>query len=88
MEYGPTLHKSYLVARVREALAEDPRLNELDIQVTVAAGKVFLLGEVASQERRRQAAIVAAEVLPEGIGLVNNLHVARYTESSDVEELR
>ncbi len=88
MRDGPILHKSYLVARVSEALAEDARLNELDIQVTMAAGKVFLLGEVASEERRRTASTVASAVLPEGVEIVNNLHVARYRESGETEELR
>ena len=81
-------HRSYIVARVRGALAEDPRINELDIQVTVTAGKVFLMGEVASEDRRCRASEVAAEVLPEGVELINNLHVARYVESGETEQLR
>lgn len=81
-------HKSYIVARVKEALAQDPRMNVLDIQVTVTAGKVFLLGEVASEERRKSAEEVAAGVLPEEFEIVNSLHVARYVETSETEELR
>jgi hypothetical protein len=81
-------HKGHLVARIREALAEDPRLNELDIQVTITAGKVFLLGEVNSEERRRIATQVAAEIIPDDMELVNDLWVAHYKESPETERLR
>ncbi len=83
-----SVEKSYLAARVRKALAEDPRLNELDIQVTVTAGKVFLLGEVASEKRRETAEQISREVLPESVGLVNNLTIASYRETSEEEHLR
>lgn len=82
------MHKSYVIGRVREALAEDPRLNELDIQVTVTAGKVFLLGQVSSRERAKAASEIASSVLPEGTEIVNNIHVARYRETSEMEQLR
>lgn len=55
----------YLIERVREALAEDPRVGELYVQVTVAAGKVFLSGNVATPERKAAMSEVVAELLPD-----------------------
>jgi osmotically-inducible protein OsmY len=43
---------AYLVARIREALAHDPRLAELGVSVTVAGDNVLLTGNVATAERR------------------------------------
>ncbi len=57
--------KSYLVAHVREALARDPRANELNVDVTVAGRRVFLTGEVASAEHRRAVAEIVRELLPD-----------------------
>lgn len=54
-----------LVARVREAIANDPRSAELDVHVTVAARKVFLTGTVITPERRSAVATVAQEALPD-----------------------
>lgn len=54
-----------LVARVREAIAADPRSAELDVHVTVAARKVFLTGTVITPERREAVATVAREALPD-----------------------
>lgn len=79
--------KSHLVGRVREALAEDPRTNTLDIQVTVAGGKVFLFGQVASLEMRHAAGRVVREVVPESVPVVNDLEVAALVESTGREWL-
>jgi hypothetical protein len=54
-----------LVARVREAIASDPRAAELDVHVTVAARKIFLTGTVITPERREAVAEVAQEALPD-----------------------
>ena len=54
-----------LVARVREALAADGRVSELDVHATVAGGKVFLTGAVSTPERREAVTAVASETLPD-----------------------
>ncbi|HEX6488899.1 MAG TPA: nucleotidyl transferase AbiEii/AbiGii toxin family protein [Candidatus Dormibacteraeota bacterium] len=54
-----------LVARVREAVASDPRASELDIHVTVAGRKIFLTGTVITPERRDAVGQVAKEALPD-----------------------
>lgn len=77
----------YVVARIRQRLAEDGRTNLLDIQVKLAAGKLFLLGRVESEERRRAAAEVALEAAPPGTRLVNELWVGQYLPPPDTEIL-
>jgi hypothetical protein len=54
-----------LARRLEKALAEDPRTNELGIQVSVARGLVVLHGEVASDERRLAVLEVVWDQVPE-----------------------
>ncbi len=68
----------YLVGRLRQALAEDPRTNILDVQITIRAGKAFLMGQVDSQAIKEAVDAVAREALPPDIDLVNELWVATY----------
>lgn len=76
----------YLVARIRQCLAEDARTNLLDVQVKVRAGKLFLLGRVESQERRRAAEEVARESVPPGTPIVNDLLIFEYMVPPDEGE--
>jgi osmotically-inducible protein OsmY len=55
----------YLAEHVQDALARDPRLNELGITVTISGDKAFLSGDVATDARREAAATVAADLLPD-----------------------
>jgi hypothetical protein len=55
----------YAIERLRDALATDERVAEMGVQVRIAAGKVFLTGQIPTEERRQAVGIVAAEVLPE-----------------------
>ena len=57
--------EDYAIQRLRDALATDERVAEMGVQVRIAAGKVFLTGQVATPERRHAVGEVAAEVLPE-----------------------
>ncbi len=81
MSTGPEV---YLVERVRQALAHDPRVAELGISVTVVGDKVLLSGEVATQERKAAAAEVAQPLL-EGRILHNGLTVATLAETETQE---
>ena len=78
--------RHYLVGHVREALARDPRANELNVDVTVAGRRVFLTGEVASVERSRAVADIVRELLP-GYEVRNETTVPPITESDESEEL-
>ena len=55
----------YAIQRLRDALATDERVAEMGIQVRMAAGKVFLTGQVATPERQQAVGTVATEVLPD-----------------------
>src|SRR5207237_428753 len=55
----------YLIGHVRETLAHDPRVNEMNIEVAVSGDGVFLSGSVPTEERRQAVSRVVAELLPE-----------------------
>lgn len=57
--------EDYRIQRLRDALAADDRVAEMGIQVRLVAGKVFLTGQVATEERRQAVGQIAGEVLPE-----------------------
>lgn len=56
---------SYQIERVREALARDPRVNEIGIGVTMVERKVFLSGTVSTAARHALITVVVREILPE-----------------------
>jgi hypothetical protein len=58
-------HPDYLAQHVWDALANDPRTNEMEVRVTVVGDKVFVHGTLATQERRAAVDAVIADVLPE-----------------------
>jgi len=76
----------YLAEHVRDALAHDRRVAELGISVTVEPTAVRLSGQVATEERRDAAAIVAGEVLA-GREVRNDVTVAACDEPNGVENL-
>ncbi len=77
----------YLVARIRQVLAEDERTNILDVQVNIVDGKVYLIGQVESPERRDIAEQVTREVVPPGMTVVNELWLASYNAPAESETL-
>jgi osmotically-inducible protein OsmY len=66
------LEYQYLVGKLQEALASDTRVNAQDIRVVVTGGRIHLLGEVCTAQRRAAVDAVVAEVLP-GIPVRNEL---------------
>ena len=68
----PPSERHHLVARIRRALAEDPRVGELGVTVSLTEEAVILSGRVATEERRRAAAAVAAELAP-GLAVKNQI---------------
>ena len=78
--------KQYLIAHIREALAKDGRVNELDIDVAVAGGRIFLTGEVATAKRRDAITEVLRERFPE-CELVNEVNVASIGPAGEAETL-
>jgi osmotically-inducible protein OsmY len=76
----------YKVQRIREALAHDRRVGELEIAVTVRAGKALISGTVPSPEVQRAIGQVAHEVCPE-LELHNQTTVASFPEGEEIERL-
>ena len=55
----------HLAADIAELLAEDPRVNELGLQVSVDDASVTVGGTVATEERRDAISLVVTEHLPD-----------------------
>jgi len=60
---GDTPH--YVIQHVREALAHDPRVGELELAVDVRGDRLFVSGSVQTEERRTAVGEVAAEAAPD-----------------------
>ena len=76
----------YVVGHLQDALAHDPRVNELGVTVAVRGNRLFLGGTVSSAERRDAVGLVAAELAHE-CEIVNEIAVAAYPESDLPEVL-
>ena len=76
----------YLVQRVKEALAHDGRVNELELKVKIYGQKVFVTGTVPTPERRDAVDEVLREVLP-GFEIHNETTIATLEEPTQVETL-
>ncbi|MBF6221659.1 BON domain-containing protein [Nocardia abscessus] len=76
----------YLVARLRRALAEDPRTAELGVQVTIRGDVVVLGGEVSSEQRKQQMETIVREQLPSA-RIHNDVHVTRPMAPVDTETM-
>ena len=75
----------YLIQRVREALAHDPRVGELELRVKMVGAKVFVTGSVQTNERRRAVSDIVREVLPDAE--VHNETTVTTLGEADQEEL-
>ncbi len=79
--------EDYAVQRLRDALAADERVAEMGVEVRIAAGKVFLTGQVPTEERQRAVGVVAGEVLPE-YEVHNETVVTEIGDTPRVEQIR
>jgi osmotically-inducible protein OsmY len=77
----------HLASRVRDALAEDPRLNVLDVEVRIVGDALHLHGAVASRELIEVAECIARELAP-AHAIVNRLTVYRAERDPDHERIR
>lgn len=85
MPDGPN-EQQYVVARLRRALAEDPRTSEMGVRVTVRGEQVLVSGDVASEQRRTQLAEVLADAAP-NMNVYNDVRVVPAGEPTRTEEL-
>ena len=70
-------HRDNCIARVREALAEDPRTNALDLEVAVSEGRILLRGPVETAERQEHVVAVAATAC-EGLPVVDQTWISHH----------
>ena len=78
------LDYQYLVGRIQNVLATDPRTNKQDVKIMVRNGRVYLTGETSTDERRRTIAQVVSEVVPE-LEVRNELKVIELSEPAEPE---
>jgi osmotically-inducible protein OsmY len=83
----PPATDRYLVARIREALTKDPRVNELELEVTVSEGRVFVSGTVPTPARQRAVADVVRELAPD-LDIRNATEVTAATAPPRVETVQ
>jgi hypothetical protein len=76
----------YMIGRIQQALATDPRTGELELDVRIAGGKIFLTGSVATSERCVAVEEVVREVAP-GHGISNDLSVVNEHDPGPEEKL-
>jgi osmotically-inducible protein OsmY len=76
----------YLVGKIQSALATDARTNKLDVKVMIAGGKIHLMGQTATEERRRTIAEVVAEAVPD-MDVRNELTVMQIGDPAQPEDI-
>jgi len=76
----------YLIGHIQQALATDPRSGELELDVRIAGGRIFLTGAVATRERRAAVETVVREVAPD-VDVANELTVTVETGPGPEESL-
>ncbi|GAA2667311.1 MULTISPECIES: BON domain-containing protein [Actinosynnema] len=79
--------EQYLAARLRRAIAEDPRTTEMGVRVTVRGDTALLSGDVASPERRAELEAVIHDVAPE-LTVLDDVKVVPVGEPEGQEDLR
>jgi hypothetical protein len=73
-----TAETDYLIGRIRQALAEDPRVNKQDVWVEIREGRVHVTGDTATEERREAIGLVVSETVPD-LEVLNEIEVRRVT---------
>jgi osmotically-inducible protein OsmY len=77
----------YLIARIQEALATDPRTGELELDVRMAGGRIFLTGTVSTVERCGAVEEVVRELAP-GYQVSNELSCVEVSDPGPEENLQ
>jgi predicted nucleotidyltransferase len=83
----PKAPDSYSIGKLRDAIARDPRTNELDVLIETADGKILLRGEVLTEERRQAASEIARECCP-GHHVENQIRVTQLSDPIEAEEMK
>ncbi|HEV8420069.1 MAG TPA: BON domain-containing protein [Actinomycetota bacterium] len=78
--------EKYLAQKVRDALAADPRVGELHVDVSIRGDRVFLTGTVPSDERRQAIEDLVRQGLP-AHEVANHITVEPISGQPEVETL-
>ena len=76
----------YVVGKALDALANDPRLGETALNVSVTGEKLFVTGDVATEERRDTITQVLEEQFPD-LEIANATSVYDMVETTEEERL-
>ncbi len=76
----------YVAEHVRDALRNDPRVGELDVQVRITGSRVFVNGNVATAERQKAITKIVEELLPD-VEVCNETSIQSAPETEDLERL-
>jgi hypothetical protein len=77
----------YVVGRLQEALASDPRVAELTLEVRVLGDVIYVSGSVPTRERRSAVHEIALRECP-GFVVRNDVSITEVSEAPDPEELQ
>jgi predicted nucleotidyltransferase len=83
----PTAAEAYAIGHLRERLAEDPRTNELDIEIEQSKDRVLLRGEVSVPERRQTVEKIARECFPHH-EIENQIRILSFSEPTEAEDFK
>ncbi|HXG92233.1 MAG TPA: BON domain-containing protein [Blastocatellia bacterium] len=78
------LDYQYLVGKIQNALATDPRTSKQDVKVMIHSGRIHLMGQTSTDERRHTIAKVVSEVVPD-MEVRNEMTVIELTEPAQAE---
>lgn len=76
-----------VVAAVRSALASDPRVGEIELDVSINANTLVVAGTVSNLERQLAVDEVVVELLDNGYGFRNETQVKHLSEPGEPEEV-
>jgi len=80
--------KQYVVEHIRDALAQDPRVSELDVQVKLVGDRIFVKGTVPVAARRDAITTVLREMFGDDAPIHNEVSVVAPVERSEPEHLQ
>lgn len=80
--------KQYVVEHIRDALAHDPRVAELDVQVKVVCERIFVKGTVAVAARKEAITTVLQEMFGGDAEIHNEVSVVAPVARPEPEHLQ
>ncbi len=86
MEASRTEPPQYVAERVRDALRNDPRVGELDVQIRITGSRVFVTGNVATAERQTAITEIVEGLLPD-VEVCNETSIQTAPETEELERL-